>query len=224
MPAYRSESEAEVRTAVIERLRKIRPAARIMQEVNQVAGGGCRFDVLAVDRAEIIAVEIKSAKDKLDRLPAQVKAMRSVAHYTIAALHERFLLPAREGQRETVQNEPMEVEGLTTWIYPEKVQRADKYQTWTWHEPRVEPCKTLPPDALYLLWNAELAALCERAGVSAGRRPSITTMCNALRWGATGRQITLGVCAALRARPMLEGDDPMLEAAPAPDHDAEDGG
>ena len=34
MPAYRSSAEAEVRDAVVARLREIRPDARIMHEIN----------------------------------------------------------------------------------------------------------------------------------------------------------------------------------------------
>ncbi len=92
MPAYRSSAEAEIRDAVVARIRKQRPGARIIHEINVSTYGPNRIDVLAVDRAEIIAVEIKSAKDKLDRLPAQIAAMRGAAHRVVAAIHEKFLV------------------------------------------------------------------------------------------------------------------------------------
>ncbi|WP_278118673.1 hypothetical protein [Mesorhizobium sp. WSM4887] len=72
MPAYRSSAEAEIRDAAVARLRQRRPNARIIHEINVSSNGPNRIDVLAVDRAEIIACEVKSAKDKLDRLPAQL--------------------------------------------------------------------------------------------------------------------------------------------------------
>ena len=65
MPAYRSEAEADVRDAVVARLRTIRPDARIMHEVNCSLFGPNRIDVIAVSPQEIISVEVKSAKDKL---------------------------------------------------------------------------------------------------------------------------------------------------------------
>src|ERR1017187_5847469 len=91
MPAYRSEAEAEIRTVVVDPLRQMRPTARIMHEVN-VSSFGNRIDVLAVDHAEIISVEIKSSKDKIDRLAAQIEGMKRCSHHVIAALHEKHLV------------------------------------------------------------------------------------------------------------------------------------
>ena len=92
MPAYRSSAEAEIRDAVVARIREQRPNARIIHEINVSTYGPNRIDLIAVDAAEIIAVEIKSAKDKLDRLPAQIEAMKRVAHHVIYAIHEKFLV------------------------------------------------------------------------------------------------------------------------------------
>ena len=189
MPAYRSDAEGEVRQAVVARLRQIRPNARIMHEVN-VSSFGNRVDVLAVDRAEIIAVEIKSAKDKLDRLADQVKAMLGCAHHTIAAVHEKFGLAAvREatGWR------------ATHWFYP-----AD---TAYWTEPRPSPTIPLPSGALDMLWRDELLTMCGKFSVCVGKRPTMGHMIPALRWQLTGRDLTLGICAALRARICVEADE-----------------
>src|SRR6056297_3623333 len=90
MPAARSEAEAEIRDAVVAKLRRTRPDARIIHEIN-MAGGTNRADVMAVSPAEIITVEIKSEKDKLDRLPDQIATMRKCSHITVAALHRKFM-------------------------------------------------------------------------------------------------------------------------------------
>lgn len=90
MPAARSEAETEIRDRVVTKLRRARPEARIIHEIN-IGGGKNRADVMAVSPAEIITVEIKSEKDKLDRLPAQIKTMRQCSHITIAALHRKFM-------------------------------------------------------------------------------------------------------------------------------------
>jgi hypothetical protein len=72
----------------------------------------------------------------------------------------------------------------------------------------LEPCKALPDGALFMLWSEELVRLCAEMGISVGKRPNIRTMVRALRWGATGSQITKGICAALRARACIEADPP----------------
>jgi hypothetical protein len=188
MPAYRSDAEREIRDAVVSRLRQIRPSARIMHEVN-ASGFGNRIDVLAVDHSEIIAVEIKSAKDKLDRLANQAAAMKRCAHHRIAAVHEKF------DQREVRKALGW---GETIWFYP-----AD---TAHWPEPRLAPATPLPPTAIDMLWRDELLAMCGKFGVCIPRRATMGAMIPALRWQLTGRQLTLGICATLRARSCIEAD------------------
>lgn len=213
MPAYRSSAEAEIRDAVVTRIRLQRPSARIIHEINSCLGGN-RIDVLAVDREEIIAIEVKSAKDKIDRLPAQVKAMKGVAHYVIAALHEKFLVPARwaEGRVEA----PPEAKDATVWAYPEAGAEARRtYGCAAWEPLRATLCKALPADALRMLWRDELYHLCSALRVSVGRRATTTEMAGALRWHCNGRELTRGVCAALRARSCVEADPEIIESIAA---------
>jgi hypothetical protein len=222
MPAYRSDAEGEVRTAVVERLRQIRPTARIMHEVNACAFGN-RIDVLAVDRAEIIAVEIKSAKDKLDRLPDQLKAMKGCAHHVIAALHEKFLVPREVGAHAAhyerdgkfyVGEAPRELGwGYDPWIYPLRRRCIDP--SWrhdgisAWGDPGPTIQVPLPSSALDMLWRDELLEMCGRFGVCVPKRPTMSHMLPALRWQLSGRDLTLGICAALRARKCIEADAPV---------------
>lgn len=191
MPAYRSEAEGEIRTAVVARLRQVRPNARIMHEVNASSFGN-RIDVLAVDRAEIIAVEIKSERDKLDRLKDQISAMKGCAHHVIAAVHEKFEL-----------GEVRKAMGWhhQAWFYP-----AD---TAYWPEPRLVPTIPLPSKALDMLWREELLEMCGRYSVCVPKRPTMGQMLPALRWSLTGRDLTLGICAALRSRVCIEADPPI---------------
>lgn len=218
MPAYRSPDEREIRDAVVARLRLLRPGARIIHEIQSACQGPNRFDLVAVDAAEIIAVEIKSAKDKLDRLPDQIAAMRGAAHHVIAALHHRFLVPYGSSWRRprapdgTVEPPP-QARGAEVWAYPEA--GADAGRTWgcaAWQEPRFAVTLTLPQGALDMLWADELRALCRDLGLtvrSDTTRPQAMAM---IRWRATGEQITKGVCRALRRRVCIEAD-PAVEAA-----------
>lgn len=215
MPAYRSADEAEVRDAVVARLRSLRPEARIIHEIN-ASDFGNRIDVLAVDRAEIIACEVKSKKDKLDRLPKQIEAMRGAAHHVIAALHEKFLVPYRYAANCRVPNAvepPPEARGASVWAYPE-AGKGRMYGCSEWAEPRLAVTQPLPWSALHMLWRDELYELCGELKLAVPRRATMGLMVNALRWNSTGRELTLGICTALRRRNCIEAD-PAIEQVEA---------
>lgn len=221
MPAYRSPSEAELRDAVCAELRRARPDARHIHEIN-VSQFGNRIDILAVSPSELLGIEIKSAKDKLDRLPQQIEAMRSCCHATIAALHEQFLVEQmtnpytahyeRNGSfyRGTLPEVTRRAD--ETWIYPLR-RRAMRPEPdgvdfiEQWRMPRVAADSTPGPNALGLLWRSELLTLCELVGLAVQeRRPTIPYLSRLLSWNATGAQITTGICTILRARESIEAD------------------
>lgn len=220
MPAYRSSDEAEIRDAVVARLRERRPNARIIHEINVSTFGPNRIDLIAVDVAEIIAVEIKSKKDKLDRLPAQVAAMKSVAHHVIVGMHEKFLveksthIKARHYERDGqyfMRNLPDRWQyDVIAWVYP-KVRRCidpewqhDTLERWTVPVARLDTA--LPEPALDLLWRAELYELCGHLRVAVGRRANMSEMVAALRWHCTGKELTHDICSMLRRRRCVEAD------------------
>ena len=210
MPAFRSADEAAIREAAIARLRMLRPGARIIHEINVCGTGSNRIDVLAVDRAEIIAIEIKSKRDKIDRLKDQLTAMRGCAHHAIAVLHEKFLIEQEtnkwraEYQRDGVnylRALPDVATWDSTWVYPEGPNFYDR-----WREPKLTVQQPLPSGALDMLWRDELLEMCGRYSVSSGKRPTMAMMKAALRWQLSGRDLVYGICAALRARPCIEAD------------------
>lgn len=220
MPAYRSPAEAEIRSAVVERIRKHRPNARIIHEINVSTYGPNRIDLIAVDVAEIIAVEIKSSKDKLDRLEAQVNSMKGAAHHVIAAIHEKFLVEqvthvdarhyGREG-RFYLRTLPDKWDyAVEAWVFPE-VRRCLE-PTWQhdslakWQFPQAKLETPLPAAAIDLLWRDELFALCGALRVSATARTNMTDMVRSLRWHCTGKELTRGICAMLRSRKCVEAD------------------
>lgn len=211
MPAYRSTDEAEIRDAVIQRLRELRPGYRIINEIQNACQGPNRIDVVAVGSAEIIAVEIKSKKDKIDRLPAQITAMRGMAHHVIAALHEKFLIsPAYNGAQAGSKGVPKEARGATVWAYPEA--GAEAGRTWgcaAWEEPRQAVTQCLPWTALDMLWAGELRTLCAGLGVATTQRSTRPQMMHALRWRCSGGDLTKGICAALLRRSCIEADEPF---------------
>ena len=164
MPSYRSSDEAEIRDAVVSQLRRIRPDARIIHEINVAGTGSNRIDIIAVDHAEIIAVEVKSKKDTLTRLPAQITAMKNVAHHVIIAVHEKFLV------RDMVfpNHERFHIPGIKEygpfrpWIYPE-IRTRPGYgwsENGSWRHPDAVTTTALPDGALAMLWADELRNLC----------------------------------------------------------------
>lgn len=230
MPAYRSSAEADIREAVTARIRERRPGARIIHEINVSTYGPNRIDLIAVDKAEIIAVEIKSAKDKLDRLEAQVKAMNGCAHHVVAALHEKFMVERvtnqmaahyeREGQfYRRDMPEDIRYGTASVWIFPETWRSMtpkadggyDFDSSWIFPSQRIE--KALPADAIHLLWRDEIYELCHGLRISATRRSTMPEMVSALRWHCNGKELTKGICQALRTRSCTEADAPIYEVA-----------
>lgn len=227
MPAYRSSAEADVRNAVVARLRDVRPEGRIIHEINVGTYGEVRMDLLCVSPLEIIAVEIKSARDKLDRLPKQIAAMNGCAHHAVAALHEKHLVEQEtnqwmahevRGEKFYMRREPEEATGAVTWVFPERrrILRADQRDGMAkWETPPTVFQQSVPPRGLDLLWRDELAWLCGQLRVAASRTSRMDQMAAALRWHCTGAELTRGVCAALRMRECVEADAPIATVARA---------
>lgn len=222
MPAYRSSDEAEIRSAVVDRLRIIRPDARIIHEINCAVFGSNRIDLIAVSKSEIISVEIKSKKDKLDRLPAQIASMRKMSHHVIAAIHEKFLVERdtnefsayyiRDGKYKLL-DAPQESRNAELWVYPERLRaEREERKSWDWYAKWKTPdllIMTPNIESLHMLWASELKELCFELGLSAGKKPTLASMTNLIKWSATGADITKGVCRALRRRECVEADPPI---------------
>lgn len=205
MPAYRSSAEGEIRVAVVERLREIVPGCRIIHEINAESFGN-RIDVLAVGADTLAAVEIKSSKDKLDRLPDQIRAMRSVSNYVFAALHEKFLEQIRD-QHYT----PNEARGAVVWAYPAIPRPGHVECGASWHgfDRWRKPMQCLPTGAINLLWREELHALLAATGFRGVTKLTMPEAVDRLRYIKTGSQITRAICATLRARECIEADPPI---------------
>lgn len=202
MPAYRSSAEGEIREAVVDRLRELIPGCRIIHEIN-AASFGNRIDVLAVGETEMAAVEIKSSKDKLDRLPDQIAAMRNVTNLVFAALHEKFLRKIGENVYP-----PDEARHALVWVYPriERKGHVDCGEAWDSRDRWAKPVKCLPPGAVWMLWRDELQSLCRGIGVRGVSKLTMEECIDHMRWNLTGEQVTRAVCETLRRRQCVEAD------------------
>jgi hypothetical protein len=191
-------SEAERFNLAVARLRVLMPDARIIHELN-VDNGQCRVDLAAVAKSRIVFVEIKSRKDKLDRLKEQVRRFEPCCHALVVCYSSEkwnwSSVSAAGGY------------GFDHWP-------CDKASAWTIDHLQ----RSIPPSTnalLELLWQAELEAEAFRAGVASRKRTPRAELKRALWENLTGLQIVEAVCRQLRLRPFAAADAPISESLAA---------
>lgn len=206
-----SASEREIRDYAAQRLRDMRPGARIIHEL---VIGRCRADLAAVEREHICVVEIKSEKDTLTRLETQVRTFVKATHEVIIIAHERWFdtTPYDNGRDRFVPSEDLQCpDHPEIWAYPEQQRANEGYSVWKpnpWqrreHQPRAATM-------LGMLWGDELRAECFRHQIAASSRTNKHDMVRDMCWLMTGKEIAQAVCRQLRLRPFPEADAPIVE-------------
>ena len=213
-----SQAERELRDAVVSRLRVLLPEARIIHEL-KVADGKNRADLAAVTPDKIVLVELKSRRDKLDRLQGQMREFYRHSHCAIAAIDEKHL------ERKLHDKSRWGPGGV--WVSPSnrlnRVQVASKY-IWSYPPLPIHDIMRAPtddwelppfremPDAyalLNLLWAAEQKEVMQALTIPAKGARNRDGQNERIRLYASGKQITEQVCAQLRQRPFAEADPPM---------------
>jgi hypothetical protein len=171
----------------VSRLRLLRPNARIVHELN-VNTGQCRVDIAAVDVDWLGFVEVKSRKDKLDRLQEQVRVFAP-------ACHRLAVIYASERWSYDVMRQHVDY-GCDLW--------PEDRPAWHTFGTRHEPPNTAV--MLNLLWAEELRDEARRAGFQPSKKASRSPLMHMLWEGLTGREVVAAVCRQLRARPFAEAD------------------
>lgn len=223
-----SSDEREIRDAVAARLRELVPGARIVHELNVSGSGSNRIDVAAVAPELIVAVEVKSRKDTLDRLEVQWPAFRACCHFVVVAAHEKHFVASPEINKDIRDELPRELT-LNHPLFVDK--RFNSHQVWRYPRPAEDECwgkvswvfdrrwgkdqqrRPRQPSAtvmLEMLWADELRAECTRHRLDGGSRRTRTDMISDMVWMMTGREIVQAVCRQLRARPFFEADAPIV--------------
>lgn len=201
-----SSAEREIRDALVNWWHRTEPRGRIVHELplsGFSAEGRADLGIVFPDR--LVLIEIKSEKDKLTRLQAQMEGMRASSHDFFAVLHERWF-----DEKGDVKDQPW-INWATAehiWRYPE----ASK--GWRFERYGRPHSAALPPNPyrlLSLLWADELRDCYGYAGIMGNGRANMPAMVSDLGQRLTGRQITNAVCAALRRRHFLEADAPVDE-------------
>jgi hypothetical protein len=196
---------------------------------------------VAVSPQEIFTFEIKSKKDKLDRLAAQAKAFSAVSHHFVAVLDQKWFVETRH-----IRNKRPDMVGVdlgdkltaaldgkkyryNLWVHPRMHETAfvDGHRVddpMCWHDP-AKPYfgfgrATQQPHAfrmLNLLWKAELLAEARAAGLNVVTRDDIGGIIRKMVWGMTGQQVCEAVCRQLRQRDFAEADAPIVDAVTEPE-------
>lgn len=221
MKHSRSSAEVEIRDAVVARFRELWPDARIIHEMN-VEHGNSRADVVAVQPNRLWIAEIKSERDKLDRLAGQVADFGPCCHGMLIAAHEKW---TRKGPTEEI-HKPATKRFSACVQYrtePSKLQKAlagcRRVEVWSYPEPPTRygsrdwraPSDVVPwyHRMLMLLWADELRDVAVAHRVSHDKRTPAYKLAPLLSRQMTGTEIEAAVCKTLRSRPFAEADPPV---------------
>jgi hypothetical protein len=195
-------AEERIRAKAEALLRRLFPDARIIHEL-VLCQGGVRIDLAAVRPGYIAALEIKSERDVLKRLPSQIEAAMAVTDLfgvCVAEKHAAKFAKSYEPRSEAKIALPYGAHLL--------VETCDGFETRftpfheAWAGDRIQPRLCNPADRLEMLWADELRVISRsRHPRQAAKQLACETM--------TGRQLREAVCAALRARPFPRADAPL---------------
>jgi len=235
MTINRSSEELEMREIIVPELRRRYPSARIIHEL-PLRYSTNRIDLAAVTENEIVSVEIKSSKDVMDRLEAQLRAFLPISSLVIVGLAPKWNeklgaikvhRPGRNSmsaytahvQQRTETQEIIRRVGHTTetWTVDAEAKTFDVtdggyvLNKWPWLS-----------HMLHMLHVSELRFIADEHRIAVGKRPtheSILSQCVDLM---NGREIRKAVCAALRRRNAFCAgtDDPVAEKLAPKDDEA----
>ncbi len=214
MKHTRSSAEVEIRDAVVMRFREIWPNARIIHEMN-VEHGSSRADVVAVQPDRLWICEIKSEKDKLDRLVDQLRDYGPSCHGIIIAAHERWTKTGGYEPHPRLPGAMIEVPSplravikdlgaYTVWSHPEPPSATGRQ----WFKP-YQDCIPHYHRMLRLLWSDELRAVANQHRVVCTQRTPANLLSRDLARLLSGKEIERAVCRMLRIRQFAEADPPI---------------
>lgn len=204
---FTSQSERDIRNAVVTRCRELWPTGRIIHELN-VEQGTVRADLAVVTIDKLVLLEIKSERDTLSRLPNQLRHFHPVCHGIIVAAHERWCRGSRYPNCDIDPILRHAQCNALLWQHPEP---AEKWGMRFWSTPHAV-ARPWPHRMLRLLWTEELQDLAGRYGIKA-KRIAGYKLADELALMLPGRDVEQAVCRALRVRAFAEADPPVEVAA-----------
>jgi hypothetical protein len=195
----RSPEELAMRDAVEAWGRQRWPDARV---VHELVTGECRIDMAFVRPDHLIGVEIKSSKDTLDRLEAQLATFTRSLPEVWLAMAPRWRDAGWSFFRHPGRYMPVVVDLDAVEPIP--------HVQMTWGT-TARPDRGITADMLHLLWLNEMLSIAVRRGLHNGKGRSTR---DGLRWllarALTGDEIVSEVCRELRSRDAFWRADPPV--------------
>lgn len=215
-----SEAEERIRLKVEAELRRLYPSARIVHEM-VLSSGVSRLDLAAVTTDQIIVAEIKSERDTLSRLPAQIAMAHEIADATWVVAAEKHAAALEH------------MNSRTSWG-PEKPRESPRHGMWreSWQNPDYLPgldrCRIMietpdgfsvrpalswhqrvtDPRAVFdVLWAQERRDAIARYGAGPCKGATCAWTHAWAVENMTGSQIRKEVCRALRERAFARADE-----------------
>lgn len=223
-PVNRSPEELRMRELVVPHLREMYPTARIIHEL-PLRFSSNRIDLAAVTETEIIAVEIKSSRDVIDRLENQIRAFSPIVSRMIVALAPKWnvSLPLIEEERPDggkrwraqyteTQQIINRIGGCEVWTVDATTGLVDRTKTWA-----TRPPAPWGAEMLHMLHVVEIAEVAGRHRIipdgPRSKKPNHLDYVKACARRMTGDEIAAAVCRALRRRDAFDraSDPPMIE-------------
>jgi hypothetical protein len=203
-----SAAEERLRALACATLRKRLPQARICHEINTAGNGSVRLDLAAVDPEHLVLVEIKSERDTLKRLDAQLAAAHAVADevwLVVTIKHAEALQKMRRGAQ--TREQLVAQRDLRAQLYVTKVlieNTAGELQDFQgfYGTGKTRWC---PRARFAMMWAEEMRAALRPWGMNG----SMTPMTEFAVLHMTGTEIRKAQCAALRSRPFARADEPI---------------
>ena len=218
-----SAAEREMRQAVVARCREYWPDGRVIHEL---AIGGCRADLAVVTRSHLFAFEIKSSRDKLDRLENQFRFFDRATHGCFVVADARWFETfsydkGGEGFRPCEELRDYSWKSLGLWCYPEPEKGDWRTDMYRWRKPGQdfrfdERRQPRAGDLLGILLKEELMLEARRHGVDIRSRWSVLPIISAMAFEMTGKQVAEAVCRQLRMRRFARADPPVTPDGATP--------
>ncbi|PZU95532.1 MAG: hypothetical protein DI527_00555 [Chelatococcus sp.] len=197
-----SAAEIAMRKAVAVWGRARWPGARV---VHELVVGQRRIDMAFILRDHLVGVEIKSARDVIDRLDGQLETFAEHIPEVWLAIDRKWT--DQEDGYWSVGRVTVCGDVATDGLIRTNMHGRDFTSSWP---ARIR--RRLTVQMLDLLWASELQSIAARHGLGLPKRAAMGVTIPAIARALTGDQIVAAVCAELRARKAF----PRFPASDAP--------
>ncbi len=203
-----SENEARIRAKTEAALRAKYPLARIVHEI-PLEAFAIRLDLAAITPTKIVVAEIKSEKDTLTRLQAQVKSAISLACETWVVYNEKHAPKIKKIGQYWHDDCPDKMLGRMFGKCFLMEESAERRELKIIDKPPLNLIHAVDGRNLFnVMWAEEQAACLKQHGLIplTKKHPNRNTMLYMANENLSVKQIRAAVCAALLGREFAKAD------------------